>query len=350
MSWMEENGDSTLLYYSTFDGTQWSNPKKIASSDSWFVNWADFPAIIGTNGQPMVAHKLAKVPGTPYSYNVEITSLASGATKVPHTDGTATEHGFVSMVPTSDSTFYAVWLDGRNTADGDGSNYHGNLATAMTIRGAELDRNLNILNEAEIDNSTCDCCNTALAKTNSGLIVVYRDRTSDEIRDMYVSRFVDGAWSEPVAIFNDGWNIAACPVNGAAISTDGQNVAVAWFTGANNIAKVKVVFSTDEGVTFSEPISTARSLQGAPLGRVDIELINENTAWVSWLHRGDESGYISLMKINQKGEVLQEFSIPDVETSRSTGFPQITKSGNGLLIAWTDISGEEPVIRTASLQ
>jgi hypothetical protein len=350
MSWMDTKDDITSLYYSKFNGVEWSEATLVSSSESWFVNWADFPAIIGIGGQAMASHWLAKVPGNTYSYNVELASLQKSVTLVPHNDGTATEHGFVSMVPTSDSTFYAVWLDGRNTAGGQGHDSHGSLASAMTIRGAELDLELNILNEAEIDNSTCDCCNTALAKTNSGLIVAYRDRTEDEIRDIYISRQVNGEWTSPTAVFDDDWNIAACPVNGPSLSSDGTNVAIAWFSGANDIPRVKVAFSGNEGAGFSTPFSLAKNLHGSPLGRVDIELINAETAWVSWLHRGEESGFISLVKVNASGEILDEYQLTDVDVSRSSGFPQITKLGDDLLLAWTDVSGAEPRVRTAILQ
>ena len=114
---------------------EWSSYTSVAKSDDWFVNWADFPSVIGLNGTPMAAHWLDKVPGSPYSYHVTIQPIQDKFTTqiinkgngqngrvefeyaafVPHTDNTNTEHGFVSMQPMDSSAFYAIWLDGRNT-------------------------------------------------------------------------------------------------------------------------------------------------------------------------------------------------------------------------------------------
>jgi hypothetical protein len=78
------------------------------------------------------------------------------------------------------STFYAIWLDGRNTGgmDHDGMDHDGHsidsdhldskLATAMTLRGALLGRDGEIIESHLIDNAVCDCCNTSLVKTDRG--------------------------------------------------------------------------------------------------------------------------------------------------------------------------------------
>lgn len=345
MSWYETEETFTLLKYSKLDGKTWSTPELISSSDTWFINWADFSNFVAADGKPIASHTLSKRPDNKYSYDVQLIGLQSKNTKLAHSDGTPTEHGFVSLQATSDSTFYAVWLDGRNTGNSHGHDDHvGNLDAAMTIRGAEFNLNLDILSEAEIDNSTCDCCNTALTTIPGGLIVAYRNRTADEIRDIYVSRFVDGSWSEGTPVFDDNWNIAACPVNGPALSSFNETVALSWFTGAENAPQTKLAFSTDSGLNFSEPILLAGD---QVIGRVDVQMIDENKAWVSYLDRGENSAQLVIKKINTKGEVLDERIIPGIDPSRSTGFPQITKKGDAILVAWTDISLENPTVRTA---
>ena len=54
----------------------------------------------------------------------------------------------------------------------------------MTVRGARFDGALQRSGESEIDASTCDCCGTDAALTDTGPLLVYRDRTKDEIRDI----------------------------------------------------------------------------------------------------------------------------------------------------------------------
>ena len=77
----------------------------------------------------------------------------------------------------------------------------------MTIRFAEITSICDIINEVELDATTCDCCQTSIAKTSEGPIVVYRNRSENEIRDIYISRFRDNIWEKPIAVHNDGWEI-----------------------------------------------------------------------------------------------------------------------------------------------
>ena len=348
MSWVEEKEETTFLYYSEFDGKNWKEPELISQSEDWFVNWADYPSVIAKDGNPMAAHWLKKIPGNTYSYNVEVASYSNGRFNeaiVPHLDNTATEHGFVSMIPFTDSTFYAIWLDGRNTTGGHGE--HGDLSAAMTLRGAELSRSGNILSEAEIDNAICDCCNTSITRTPNGLLAVYRDRTKGEIRDIYVSRMIDGTWEDPKPVFNDNWEIAACPVNGPAVDSFNSKVAVAWFTGANDKAVVNLAFSNDAGSSFSTPFQVDAE---ATLGRVDVLLKDENSAWISWMTRTGESALLNLQLISLDGEILESHTVSEMNPSRGSGFPQIAKSKAGVLISWTDYSESGKQIKTAILQ
>jgi len=352
MSWMKTNGDSTQLFYSSLSDKIWSDPVLISASDSWFVNWADFPSVIAHDSEPVSAHWLQKKAGGTYSYDVTVTPLSVNSIQpfVPHSDETPTEHGFVSMIPLSASEYYAIWLDGRNTQGGHGHDdgHATDLSTAMTLRGALINGS-DIRSEHQIDPSLCDCCNTSLVKTSSGLLAAYRDRTDEEIRDIYVSKYsIDSdSWSDPILVHNDGWQIAACPVNGPIMDAIDKTVATAWFTGADNEPKVKIAFSSDEGSTWNEAIVID---QDVPLGRVDVVLANESSAWVSWMTRLEEYAELKLARVSLDGKVLTQETISEIDPSRSTGFPQLTKTKAGLLIAWTDNSGEHPSIKTIAIQ
>ncbi|MEX2604111.1 MAG: hypothetical protein WD361_07900, partial [Gracilimonas sp.] len=139
MSWVEEKENIAQLKYATLKDDAWSAPETIAQDSTWFLNWADYPSIIAQNGNPVAAHWLNKTPGGTYSYEVNISAFDENWSPeiTPHNDGTPTEHGFVSMTPATDSTFIAIWLDGRNTAGMDHHEY-ADLSKAMTLRGAIL--------------------------------------------------------------------------------------------------------------------------------------------------------------------------------------------------------------------
>ncbi|MEP0005004.1 MAG: hypothetical protein ABJ387_06980 [Balneola sp.] len=343
LSWVESKGDTSSLFYSKLDDDQWSKPKLIAKSDSWFVNWADFPSVIGKDGKAVAAHWLQKVPGGTYAYNVNIAGSANDWENVltPHKDNTPTEHGFVSLTPASDSTFLSIWLDGRNTAGSGGHESHtSGLSSAMTLRSAFINNDLKIEESFLIDASVCDCCGTAAVKTKNGFIAAYRDRTEDEIRDIYISRFMNGKWEKPVSVHDDNWEIAACPVNGPAIAAQGQTLAVAWYTGAGDTTRVKLAFSNDEGKSFETPVLLDN---GNPLGRVDVEFISNNEVLVSWMERNMENrskAFFVAKRISTDGEIQKEFEFSLMESSRKSGFPQISSYKNSIIAAWADVSDQ----------
>jgi hypothetical protein len=113
-------------------------------------------------------------------------------------------------------------LDGRQLSQEN----EGDMALFYTTIGKDG----SIGSETTLDSRVCECCQTSAAATPDGLLVVYRDRSPKEIRDISIVRYASGKWSTPVTVSNDGWQIDACPVNGPAISASGRNVAVAWFT------------------------------------------------------------------------------------------------------------------------
>ena len=110
--------------------------------------------------------------------------------------------------------------------------------------------------------------------------VAYRNRSADEVRDIYVSRFTGDAWTVPAPVHDDGWKIDGCPVNGPSISASDRHVAVAWFTAPKDEGHALVAFSRDAGRTFSAPVQVDDT---ASLGRVDVEQLADGSAVVGWI-------------------------------------------------------------------
>jgi len=172
------------------------------------VNWADFPSLAALPDGTLFAHWLAKSgPGT-FAYDVRVTRSRDGGRTwsepiTPHRDGTLTEHGFVSMSPASGQAMGLVWLDGRRTA-GTAHEGHGGAQAEMSLVHSTLDREGRLGPEKILDGRVCDCCQTDAAVAEGATVVVYRDRSEKEVRDMSVVRFVDGRWSEPRPLADDG--------------------------------------------------------------------------------------------------------------------------------------------------
>lgn len=347
-SWVEKRDSGWVdLKYSTLENGIWAPPELIASGNDWFVNWADYPMMAVDEKGNMMAHFLTKSSAGTYSYDVNLMFKKAGENwtgpVVPHNDGTPTEHGFATMIPINDGTFQVAWLDGRNT--GGGHDGHGS-GGAMTIRTAVVNMNGNLSEEAELDNRVCDCCQTTGVMTTNGALFSYRDRSELEVRDMSFVKNKGGEWSAPRAIANDNWEIKGCPVNGPRADANGETVAISWFTMANSQSKVKIAFSDNSGESFGQPFVVDAT---NPLGRVDVVLLDESNAMVSWLDTQADSTFIKYRTVNISGKMGDEMILNQTDAARGSGFPQMEKSGNDVYFGWTNLEDGQTSIKLSKL-
>lgn len=348
MSWLmliEE--EIAAMQYAVYSGNQWAPARGVRVATDFFMNWADFPSVVGMNGVPVAAHWLKKIEGGPYAYNVEIAFQDEETRRwtniiTPHLDGTPTEHGFVSLEPLAADRVLAIWLDGRNT-DGRGHHEYEDISKAMTLRSAEISSSGEISRKNEIDAAVCDCCQTDLAAVDGGYLAVYRGRSESEIRDILISRYdaETGEWNEPAYVHEDGWQIMACPVNGPRISVNGEHVAVAWYTESENERKVLLARSSDGGRTFGDPIMIAGE-ESNTRGRADLILTENGSVYVSWLQQREQFGNVMVSHVRPDGSIGNTIHVGLTSSSRSSGFPRIALAGDHILIAWTQT---EPLVR-----
>jgi len=196
-----------------------------------------------------------------------------------------------------------------------------------------FDRDWTQLTEDAVDTRVCDCCPTAVAVTAAGPIVAFRDRTDDETRDISVSRLVDETWTEPVSVHHDGWHINGCPVNGPALSASGRDVAVAWFTAPQDNGQVFVAFSQNAGTAFGAPV---RVDEKGSLGRVDVELMPDGSAIVSWIERADTQAAFMVRRVERSGRRSPTTTVTTLGSNRSSVYPRMARRGNEIIFAWTD--------------
>ena len=333
LSWMQREKSGATLRFSTLELGRWQTPTDVVTDAAMFVNWADLPSVTPLRGDYWVAHWLSKSAADTYAYDVLLAQSRDrgqswGDPVRPHTDGTLTEHGFVSIHDSGDAAAL-LWLDGRKTIS---SGTVDSGEAAMTLRAAMVDSQGTLSNEQLVDEIVCDCCQTDVAVSSLGPIAVYRDRTVDEIRDIYVSRFVDGQWQPGVAIADDGWQISACPVNGPAIAAEGKLVAIAWFSAANDNPVVRAALSTNGGRTFKKPVEIARRRTSGHVGVATIDRSSVAVSWVESDNRGTNA--INIRALTTAGLLGPVETVGRTDLLRV--YPQLARSDDKLVLAWTD--------------
>ncbi len=325
---------------SVYSNDTWTEPFEISTDSSFFVNWADFPSLNKISDDTLVAHWLKKSGAGTYDYDIHLSfsydnGLSWSKSEIPHATTIKGEHGFVS-ISIGDKKHDLVWLDGREMLMEHGNNEYGQ----MNLYHREFTNNGELGSEYLIDPKVCECCPTSSVLFEDTLVVAYRDRSDEEIRDIYIARKTGDTWEPSYPVHNDGWKIAGCPVNGPMLSIRSNQIAIAWYTAANDKAKVYVAYSDDLGKTFSNPI---RVDNGMPLGRVDLEWINDDEVLVSWIESSELSSNIVVRKVKNDLTIREGIVVAEVSKGRISGYPQMEILKDQILFAWTEISTKTSV-------
>ena len=347
LSWVSFNEQKKAsLNLSRFTDGKWTKPQTIATGSDWFVNWADFPTH-AINGNLILTSYLKKSASGTYNYDVVLSLQKLSGEKIKedfilHSDGVKSEHGFVSIIPNDNNGFYVTWLDGRNTVEKKLDGHH----KPMTIRFAEITAGGGVINESELDSATCDCCQTSIAANKNGPIVVYRDRDKKEVRDIYITRQINGAWEAPSPVHKDGWIINGCPVNGPKVAVNSNNLAVSWFTVSNENPIVNLSFSKSNGDSFGTPIKIN---DHDAIGRVDVAFLNEQEVIVSYMEGDDVGTYLRIKKVSIDGKVSEPITISKIDGGRNTGVPQLEIFNSEIFIVWTVFVDEKNQLKSVKL-
>lgn len=354
LSWLDAPaGRRTRFQFAQFGANgDWEATRTIAIGNAFFVNWADTPHILATPDGALWVQWLQKSGSGGMAYDVALSASRNdgmnwiGPVRA-HTDTSASEHGFAALWAQGNDRMGVAWLDGRNTAAASQTSKaptageaahadHGGGGGPMTLRAAVFDGGLLTNAETEIDASVCDCCQTDVAVTSKGALLVYRGRTGAEIRDIHAVRFDGAQWSEPKPVSRDDWKMPACPVNGPAVAARGDAAVVGWYTAAGDTPTVKLARSGDAGHTFAAPVVLDSG--AAVQGRVDVALDAES-AWALWLREGAEGQSLMLARyapdLSRKLETIEVAKLQG--RGRGTGFPQLALRDGSAYVVWTDV-------------
>lgn len=344
LSWLNvESGRRTLLQYAEL-GVQdrWEGPLTIAVGNSFMANAVDTPHIAIADDHALWVQYLQRQPEG--GYGVRLTTSRSGGMNwsdpiAVNDDSVAAEHGFAALWPAGSDRIGIAWLDGRDAGgEGEGHDDGHAHAGATALRAATFGPDLQRAGETVVDARSCDCCSTAVARTPDGVVLAYRDRDENEIRDIATVAFDGKRWSAPRPVHADGWHMEGCPVNGPSIAADGDDVVLGWFTAANDEPRVQLARSEDGGAHFGAPLVLERGKQVD--GRVAVALDGDN-AWALWLR--EEFGGASLWLARLAPDLSRERERVKVATLKAhgiaAGYPRLALRDGTAYIVWTDSDG-----------
>lgn len=122
-----------------------------------------------------------------------------------------------------------------------------------------------------------------------------------------------------------------------------------WYTEGNDeTPRVRAARSTDQGKSFGAPVTLS---EGAPLGRVDVVVLADGSALASYLEDEGEGkkASIRVRRILPDGGLADPVIVARVPAARSSGFPRMTATTRGALIAWTERGEKGRRVRLARL-
>ena len=347
LSWVESVGFiTTSLKFAERTASGWTAPLTVASGDDWFVSYADPPTVMRRSDGTLVAAWLVLTDLVFEASDLQLSYSSDNGrswapTFTPHHDGTRTQHAFASLFELPDLGLGLVWLDGRASA----LDTTGLEDGTMSVRYASFDAGWKQTADLAVDSRVCECCPTSVAVTSDGVLTAYRDRSDEEIRDIYVRRLDNGTWTDGTPVHEDNWAIVACPVNGPMLSARGRQVAAAWFTVKDDQGQAYAAFSNDAGRTWGAPI---RLDSRGSFGRVDIELLDDGSAVATWVEIADGGAQFEMRRVDPSGARSSPIAVAAVSGSLTSSFPRMARHEDQLVFAWTESDADATQhVRTA---
>ncbi|MGH9970910.1 MAG: sialidase family protein [Pyrinomonadaceae bacterium] len=202
-----------------------------------------------------------------------------GAPVKVNDDATPAVHGMHSLAVGKDGRIYLAWLDERNVMpmpmndkkmDPSMKGHHMESNRELFV-ASSTDSGRTFTTNQRVATDVCPCCKTALAVDSNGrLYVSWRQVLPGDLRHIAVSSSSDQGktFTTPKIVSDDQWVLAGCPVSGAALSVDKNNVLrVLWYSaGKNGQTGLYWSESKDQGISFGpRTLVAAGSTGGTPV-------------------------------------------------------------------------------------
>jgi hypothetical protein len=336
LSWVEGDSSGYLLKLarSTDAGATWSEPVGVTTSlDEVKPHAEASPRMVtARNVVGIFWPKQQHIPGRrfPASAMRFARSTDGGRTWTPavtlNDDTTATApagHTFHGATVVGDSAFVVAWLDSRDVAQhahGAEATSHEGSSYVFTAASNNLGETWEPANRKFWGNA-CPCCRVSLAPVGDDVMAAWRGHFAGDVRDIVVAKL--GKDTVPQRVHADNWVFPGCPHSGPALAINGEDVHVAWFTGAPG--KMGVYYMKRGG----EPV---RVIGGGelPTGHPAVAVVGDG-AVVAVNLNAEGKRVLTIARI-----VGDKVSTVEVPNSDGADHPQILKVADGrAVVAWT---------------
>jgi hypothetical protein len=239
-------------------------------------------------------------------------------------DGRIISHRFDALAIDGAGRAVVAWLDAR---DRDAAKEHGGKLSGVSIYTAQsADNGASFSANHKFHERTCECCRIALAWTQAGPVVFWRNIFSVNTRDFAIANLDQGAVRRAT---DDDWQIDACPHNGGSIAADGQGrLHLTWFTNGNK--RQGLFYKRIDGNWESQPMATGNPAVQANHAAV---AATGDTIILTW-REFDGRAYAVQMMHSQDGGSTWAKPQRLMDTSGAADYPVPLINGKRVLVVW----------------
>jgi BNR repeat-like domain len=329
LSWAEKDGDKQNLFFfaiSKDGGKTFEDKIKVSVPEKFSVHAEGMPKIaFKKNGEIIALFEVSKPTTTErFAGNLYyISSKDKGKNwtepKAIHQDITAGKsHSFGNLSTLPDGQIGFVWLDEKL------GKYAG-----RSVKYRQTLPNGTLSNEVIVDSNACQCCRTNLfVDADNNFHILYRDMLADGSRDIshVISKDGGKTFSDSKVVFDDKWQINACPHTGPSTTQVDKDIYTAWFTGKEGDAGVRL--SKIGSSNLMDKIETNRA-KHPQVSVLDNQLV---MIWDQSMQKDDKFfTKIGLRIFDKQGNFIEEWITPDFMVS---SYPAVISSGKDLLVAY----------------